>query len=259
MFQSLFVQWSILQNDSSKQEPWYLLQRFTPEEWNSSNFASQKDLQWFRDSKYGMFIHFALSTYTGKDLGWELCYTRKAPDFGHGPIPDSVWTKYPEKFSLEKFNAKAWVGFAKKAGFKYIVAIAKHLDGFHLWNTKYSDFNIMHTPFGRDYLKELADACHAAGMKFGIYYCQRDFYQPDYAPVDTSMIEQISDPPYYRAKPGIEKILPGPTHQKYIDYQFNVVRELCSNYGKIDIFWFDACWWGACSRRICGNPKSSPE
>jgi hypothetical protein len=178
---------------------------------------------------------------------------------GMGPYQIVFGQSTQKNLIWKKFNAKAWVGFAKKAGFKYIVAIAKHLDGFHLWNTKYSDFNIMHTPFGRDYLKELADACHAAGMKFGIYYCQRDFYQPDYAPVDTSMIEQISDPPYYRAKPGIEKILPGPTHQKYIDYQFNVVRELCSNYGKIDIFWFDACWWGACSRRICGNPKSSPE
>jgi alpha-L-fucosidase len=240
----LNAQWSILKNDSSKHERWNLLQRFTPQEWNASNFASEKEMQWFKDAKYGMFIHFGLSTYIGKDLSWGMCYTRKAPDQGRGLIADSIWTKYPAEFALEKFDAKLWVEIAKKSGFKYIVAIAKHHDGFHLWNTKYSDFNIMNTPFGRDYLKELADACHAAGMKFGIYYSQRDWYHPDYAPVDTALIDRIPEPPFYKAKPAVKKVVAGPSHQKYIDYQFNAVKELCTNYGKVDVFWFDACWWG---------------
>jgi len=238
------AQWSILGDTTTKEAKWNLLQKFTPEEWNASNFATEQEIEWFNNARYGMFIHFGLSTYKGKDLSWGICKTRKAPDRGSGPYPTSVWTKWPAKFMFEKFDAKEWVKIAQKAGMKYIVVIAKHHDGFHLWNTKYSDFNIMITPFGRDYLKELADACHETGMKFGIYYSQRDWYHPDYAPVDTALIDVIEKPPYYKAKAGVKKVWAGKTHQKYIDYQFNVVRELCTNYGKLDVFWFDACWWG---------------
>ncbi|MFV0592039.1 MAG: alpha-L-fucosidase [Draconibacterium sp.] len=241
------AQWSVLDTTEARHEKWFLEQRFSPEEWNNSNFASDDEMQWFNDSRYGMFIHFGLSTYIGKDLSWGMCYTRKAPDGmggGHGPIADSVWTKYPEKFVFEDFDARKWVDIAKQAGMKYIVTIAKHHDGFHLWDTKYSDFKVTNTPFGRDYLKEIADACHEAGMKFGIYYSQRDWYHPDYEPVDTSLIEPLRKPPYFQARQGVAEVKPGPNHQKYIDYQFNVVRELCTNYGKVDVFWFDACWWG---------------
>jgi alpha-L-fucosidase len=243
-FSSLWAQWSIKGKTADIDAPWNLLQYFTIEEWESSNFASEEELGWFKDARYGMFIHFGLSTYKGKDLSWGICETRKAPDKGSGPYPDSIWTKWPEKFILENFDPAEWVEIAQRAGMKYIIAIAKHHDGFHLWNTRYSDFNIMNTPFGRDYLKELADACHAANMKFGVYYSQRDWYHPDYAPVDTALIEEIDEPPYFKARPGVEKVSAGQSHQKYMDYQFNVVRELCTSYGKLDVFWFDALWWG---------------
>ncbi|KIO75800.1 hypothetical protein TH53_18625 [Pedobacter lusitanus] len=218
-------------------------QRFTQAEWNASNFATPKEMEWFNEARYGMFITFGLSAYVNKDLSWPILYTRKAPDSGHGSYPDSVWTKWPSMFRLEKFDAKEWVRIAQDAGMKYIVVIAKHHDGFHLWDTEYSDFKITNTPFKRDYLKELADACHQAGMKFGIYYSQRDWHHPDYAPVDPSKIKEIADAPYYEALPG-RKVTPGTSHQKYLAYQFNVVRELCTKYGKVDIFWFDAAYWG---------------
>ena len=238
------AQWSVVTTELEKDAAWYLVQKFTPEEWTASNFASDEEMQWFKDARYGMFIHFGLSTYIGKDLSWGMCYTRKAPDSGHGPIADSVWTKYPDKFVFENFDARKWVEIAQKAGMKYIVTIAKHHDGFHMWDTQFSDFKVTNTPFGRDYLKEIANACHEAGMKFGIYYSQRDWYHPDYAPVDTSLIVQQNTPPYFKAKTGATSVKPGPTHEKYNEYQFNVVRELCTQYGKVDIFWFDACWWG---------------
>ena len=174
------AQWSILEGDTSKNEPYYMLQEFSQEEWEASNFASRNELNWFNDARYGMFIHFGLSTYKGKDLSWGICKTRKAPDQGTGPYPESVWTKWPGEFEFEHFNAEEWVAVAKKAGMKYVVTIAKHHDGFHLWDTKFSDFKVTNTPFGRDYLGEIADACHNAGMKFGIYYSQRDWYHPDY-------------------------------------------------------------------------------
>ncbi|WP_299584570.1 alpha-L-fucosidase [uncultured Sunxiuqinia sp.] len=238
------AQWSVKGDATDKNVRWNLLQKFTPQEWDASNFATEEEMRWFNDARYGMFIHFGLSTYIGKDLSWGMCYTRKAPDKGHGPIADSVWTKYPEYFIFNDFDAKQWVDIAKRAGMKYIVTIAKHHDGFHMWDTKYSDFKVTNTPFGRDYLKEIADACHEAGMKFGIYYSQRDWYHPDYAPIDTSLIEVQAEAPYYKPKPGVKELKAAPRHQKYIDYQFNVVRELCTNYGKVDVFWFDASWWG---------------
>ncbi|WOC40379.1 alpha-L-fucosidase [Polaribacter sp. HL-MS24] len=238
------AQWSIHADDTTKHERWYFLQKFTTEEWDASNFASEQEIEWFNDARYGMFIHFGLSTYIGKDLSWGMCYTRKAPDIGNGPIADSLWTKYPQQFNFENFDAKKWVEIAQKAGMKYIVTIAKHHDGFHMWDTQYSNFKVTKTPFGRNYLKEIADACHEADMKFGIYYSQRDWYHSDYAPVDTSLIDVMPSPPYFKAKAGVEKISAGPSHDKYIDYQFKAVRELCTKYGKVDIFWFDACWWG---------------
>lgn len=243
---NVFAQWSVLDNDKrlllNKSES-YLYQPFTAEQWNSSNFATEKEMKWFKDARYGMFIHFGLSSYVSKDLSWPIVYTRKAPDQGHGEYPESVWTKWPEKFKLEKFNADEWVKIAQEAGQKYIVVIAKHHDGFHMWDTKYSEFKITNTPFGRDYIKEIADACHKAKMPFGFYYSQRDWYHPDYAPVDPNTIKQISDPPYYQVLPG-KKVAPGSSHSKYIDYQYKAIEELCTKYGKIDIFWFDAVYWG---------------
>jgi alpha-L-fucosidase len=119
--------------------------------------------------------------------------------------------------------------------------IAKHHDGFHLWDTAFSEFKVTNTPFKRDYLKELADACHAADMPFGIYYSQRDWYHPDYMPVDPAKVTQNGV--HWTLKSGETSPL-GDRHKKYLEYQFNICRELCTRYGKVDIFWWDAAWWG---------------
>ena len=216
------AQWSHREGDPEPHPPGKLVEPFTQAEWDASNFAPPEALEWFRDAKYGMFIHFGLSTHDNANLSWGTCQTRKAPDRGAGPVPDEVWQAYPKDFKIEKFNAKEWVEIAKAGGFKYIVVIAKHHDGFHLWDTAQSNFKVTNTPFGRDYLKELADACKEAGMPFGIYYSQRDWYHPDYMPTDPT----------------------GERHKKYIDYQFKAVRELLTKYGKVDILWWDAVWWG---------------
>jgi alpha-L-fucosidase len=210
-------------------------------DWDASNFAAEKDLQWFRDAKYGMFIHFGLSTHNNADLSWGVCQTRKPPDTGSGPVADAVWQGWPRDFQFEKFDATEWVAIAQQAGFKYLVAIAKHHDGFHLWDTAFSDFDVMNTPFKRDYLKELADACHAADMPFGIYYSQRDWVHPDYMPVDPAKVDLEGN--HWTLKPGETSPL-GDRQKAYNEYQFNVCRELCTKYGKVDIFWWDAAWWG---------------
>lgn len=218
-----------------------LHQPFTREEWDQSALASEAEVQWFRDARYGMFIHFGLSTYNNADLSWGVCQTRKAPDVGQGPVPDAEWMRWPEEFRLEKFDAAEWVRIAQDAGCRYLVLITKHHDGFHMWDTDESEFKITNTPFGRDLTREVADACHAAGMPLGFYYSQRDWVHPDYMPVDPQKV--LQDGIHWTLKPGFDSPL-GACHQKYIDYQEKVVRELCTRYGKVDIFWWDAIWFG---------------
>jgi alpha-L-fucosidase len=218
-----------------------MYQPFTREEWAGSNFASEEELQWFRDARYGMFIHFGLSTFVNSDLSWGVCKTRKAPDAGNGPIADEVWQSWPKEFRLEKFDAREWVRIAQEANFKYIVLITKHHDGFHMWDTAESDFKITNTPFGRDLAREMVDACHAAGMPIGFYYSQRDWYHPDYMPVDPDKVTQKEV--WWKLKQGYDSPV-GERHAKYLKYQERVVREICTRYGKIDVFWWDAIWFG---------------
>ena len=215
-------------DDQRRNLPDYLFQPFTTSEWEASNFAPAADTERFQDLRYGMFIHFGLSTYKGKELSWGTVQSIKWPDHRAdgtfapvGPIHDD-YIQWASQFRFEKFDAKEWVRIAQAAGVHYIVAVAKHHEGFHLWDTAYSDFKITKTPFGRDYLKELADACHQAGMPFGIYYAQREWHNPDYDPQHPL----------------------GASHQRYLAYNRNAIRELLSNYGQVDFFWFDAAWWG---------------
>ena len=204
-----------------------LLQPFSKEEWEASSFAPKEAVEKWKDLRYGMFIHFSLTAKAGRDLSWGVVKHVKWPDsYGSavaapGTPQTDEYTQWTKDMKLEKFDAKEWVRTAKEAGFKYIVIITKHHDGFHMWDTEFSDFKITKTPFGRDYFKEIADACHEAGMPIGIYYAQREFYHPDYDPKNPT----------------------GERHKRYIDYNNKVVHELCTKYGKIDIFWFDAVWW----------------
>jgi alpha-L-fucosidase len=211
----LSAQWSVLKGDPRPKKPAHLYQEFDRKDWDASNFASKKNLKWFQDAKYGMFVHFGLSTYKNADLSWGICKVRKAPDSGEGSYPTDVWTKWVDEFKLPEFDAKNLVQYARDAGMKYIVVIAKHHDGFHMWDTEFSDFKITNTPFGRDFVKEVADECHKTGMKFGIYYSQRDWYHPDYCPVDPEKVTHKGT--RWKLKPG-ETSPMGARHKKYLEY-----------------------------------------
>lgn len=196
-------------------------QWFTAEEWNQSTHADPKDLQWFTDARYGLFIHFGVSSLKGVELGWGR-RTHIAPDTGKGPVPDAVYDNLYKDFKLEHFDARTWVKTARSAGMKYIVVITKHHDGFHMWDTAFSDYKITNSPFGRDYIKEVVDACHEEHMPVGLYFSQRDWYHPDYDP---------------------RHVHPERDHAKYKAYMSSAVKELMTKYGKIDILWFDAAYW----------------
>ena len=182
----------------------------------NSETKEQRDerMQWFRDAKFGMFIHWGPCSIGRVEIGWGRKANRPW-DINGIQTPrteDPVYDNYYKQFNPTKYNAEEWVRFAKESGMKYMVLIAKHHDGFAQFDTKVSDYNIMNSPYAKDIVKAYADACHKQGMKLGLYYSTRDWYHPDYLVGDNVKYDE-----FYRAQ----------------------VKELLSNYGAVDVMWFD--------------------
>ena len=167
----------------------------------------------WRSLRFGMFIHWGPVSLTGHEIGW----SRGAE------TPIAVYDHLYERFNPTNFNADAWVALAKAAGMKYIVLTTKHHDGFCLWDTKWTDYNIMHTPFHRDVVKELATACKRQGVAFGAYYSVTDWYNPDW-PV-TSPAGEVK-----RESSNLD------AYEKYLQGQ---ITELIQNYGPLLTIWND--------------------
>ena len=188
-------------------------------------------MQWWREARFGMFIHWGVysvpaGTYQGKRIGgigeWIMNY---------GEIPVAEYAGYARQFNPVKFNADEWVSIAKNAGMKYIVITAKHHDGFAMFHSKTSPFNIVDaTPFGRDPLKELSAACKKQGIKLGFYYSQaQDWHHPGgYAIVRNN-----------RKQGHWDKAQDGDFHQYVRDIAIPQVRELLTNYGDVAVLWWD--------------------
>jgi len=168
-------------------------------------------MKWWREARFGMFIHWGPVSLKGTEIGWSRGGERRGVG-GTGEIPLDVYDNLYKTFNPTKYDAKQWVAIAKAAGMKYMVFTSRHHDGFSEWDTKQSDYNIMNSPYGKDIVKQLADACHKAGMKIGFYYSQPDWHNADYLTA---------------------------THSKYLEYMKGQLRELCTNYGRVDIIWFD--------------------
>ncbi len=182
-------------------------------------------MEWWRDARFGLFIHWGLYSIPAGEWKGKTNYAEWIRNNAH--IPLKVYDKFVHQFDPVKFNAGQWVKMAKNAGMKYIVITSKHHDGFCLFNSKYTKFDIMSTPFKRDVLKELTDAAHKAGIKIGFYYSIMDWHNPDYLP-----------------RRSWEKDRPtkGADFTRYIQYIKNQLHELLTNYGKISILWFDGNW-----------------
>ncbi len=168
-------------------------------------------LGWWAEARFGLFIHWGPVSLKGAEISWSRANTNpKCPNAG--PIPAAVYDSLYTRFNPTNFNAAEWVGLAKAAGIKYMVLTAKHCDGFLLWDSKVSDYNIMHTPFKRDVCAELANAAHEQGMRIGWYFSPMDWRDPDCR-------SQYND--------------------RFIAHMREELRELLGNYGKIDLLWFD--------------------
>ncbi len=182
-------------------------------------------MQWWRDARFGMFIHWGLYAIPAGE--W-----KGKTDYGEwirtsAEIPLDTYDHFREQFNPVKFNADEWVKMAKGAGVKYIVITSKHHDGFCMFNTRQTDFNIMNTPFHHDPMKDLADACHKYGLKFCFYYSIMDWHHPDYLP---------------RRSWEISRPVTGAEFRKYVDYMKAELKELLTNYGEIGVLWFDGEW-----------------
>ena len=138
-------------------------------------------MQWYRDARFGMFIHWgpyaALGgEYHGKKIGWIAEWIQHT-----ARIPAKEYESMAAEFNPVKFDAREWVKIAKDAGMKYIAITSKHHDGFCMWDTKLTDYNIVKwTAFKRNVIAELARECEKAGLKFGVYYSVRDWHHPDW-------------------------------------------------------------------------------
>jgi alpha-L-fucosidase len=186
--------------------------------------SDKSHMAWWKDAKFGMFVHWGVySVPAGTFKGTEV------PKLGewimnYGKIPVADYRDFAKQFNPVKYNADAWVKMAKDAGMKYIVFTSKHHDGFAMFDSKVTDWDIMDaTPYRKDILKALTDACHKHGIKVGLYYSQAQDWVHKGGAMDKSW-----DP----AQEG--------NMDEYIDkIAIPQVKEILSNYGTIDVLWWD--------------------
>ena len=183
------------------------------------------DTAWFSKIRFGMFIHWGLYAMPARH---EWITTREK-------IPEAHYAKYFKYFDPDLYDPKAWAKQAKAAGMKYVVFTTKHHEGFCMFDSQYTDYKCTNTPAGRDLTAELVEAFRAEGLRVGFYYSLIDWHHPDF-PIDM-LHPRRDDPDALEQNEGRDV-------KKYAAYMRNQVRELLTNYGKIDILWFDFSYSG---------------
>ena len=195
------------------------------------------DTSWFIKDRFGLFIHFGLYSSLARHEGSKTTEQ----------IEDEKYDSYMDYFDPDLFNADEWAKKAKDAGMKYAVLTAKHHEGFCMFDSKYTDYKITNTPFKRDLVKEYVEAFRKAGLKVGIYYSLIDWHHKDFT------IDLL----HPRRDDG-EDLDKNRDMEKYNEYMRNQVRELLTNYGKIDIIWFDFVYPNPDTKQIFAFDKLHP-
>lgn len=200
---------------------------------NGAKATDGNNMSWFRDAKFGLFIHWGLYSQAAGE--WKGHPTKGGEHFMlYERIPLKEYATLAQDFNPEKFDATKWVKAAKQAGMKYLVYTTKHHDGFAMYNSACSDYNVVKcTPFAKDPLKELAEACKKEGIKLGLYYSLgRDWEDPD---VPTNWPVKAGRSNTWDYPDEDSKQLPA-----YIERKVKPqLKELLTNYGEIAIIWFD--------------------
>ena len=172
------------------------------------------DNAWWREARFGMFIHWGLYSVPARHE-WVMTTEKQTPE---------QYARYREYFAPDHFDASAWARMAREAGMKYVVFTAKHHEGFCMWDTKYTDYKV-----DRDYMREILDAFRAEGLRTGLYYSLLDWRHSDFLVDDN---HPLRDGDW-------AKLNQHRSQARYCKYMRNQVTELLTNYGKIDILWFD--------------------
>ncbi len=165
---------------------------------------------WWQEARFGMFVHWGLYSQLGRHE-WVMNRER---------IPMTEYEPLANSWHPQERPAREWAKLARQAGMKYIVMTTKHHEGFCLWDTRQTDYNSMKHGPHRDLVQEFVDACREFGLKIGFYYSMMDWHHPD----------------------GVNCYKDEAARHRFLDFTQGCVRELCSNYGKIDILWYDVSW-----------------
>ena len=178
-------------------------------------------LAWHREAKFGMFIHWGPYSVAGVEASWPIM----TPS---GEISEAEYRALPSRFNPTLFDPNTWVDLARNAGQRYMVFTTKHHDGFCMFDSDYTSYKITLTPYGKDIVRELADACHAKQMALGFYYSPPDLNHPGFR--DTSRLSSTN----YRGEP--ER----PEWPLYLEYMGLQLHELLTKYGPVAELWFDS-------------------
>lgn len=195
------------------------------EMWDSSSSGKEhKNIQWFKDAKFGMFIHWGLYSKLGGEWDGKRYYGSGEWIMNQAKIPVAEYKKVAQTFNPVKFNGKEWAQLAEDAGMKYMVITAKHHEGFSMFDSKYTDFDIVDaTPYKKDPMKSLFMEAGKKGIQFGFYYSQfQDWYEPNGGKNTWDFKESEKDYQKYYKQKAIPQL-----------------KELMTNYGKLGIIWFD--------------------
>lgn len=190
--------------------------------------------QWFTDAKLGIFIHYGIYAVKGIAESWS---------FFNGRISYEDYMSQLDGFTAANFDAEYWADIIKKSGANYAVLTSKHHDGVALFDTQYSDLSVVKkTPAKRDIVKEFNEAIQKRGIRTGVYYSLIDWSHPDYpsvyeggrVPEDLSTVNRFNAP--------TDGVQDEAKWQRFLEFNNNQLRELLTNYGKVDLLWFDGDW-----------------
>ncbi len=185
----------------------------------------EQNKEMFQKSRFGMFIHWGIYA-----LGARHEWLKN-----HEEMSDEKYQRYFDLFSPDLYEPEKWADAAASAGMKYFVITTKHHDGFCLWDSQYTDYKAPNTPCGKDLLTPMVDAFRSRGLKVGFYYSLIDWHHPNFT-IDMRHSQ--------RNHPDKEELNKGRDFKKYAEYMRNQVTELLTNFGRIDIMWFDFSYPG---------------
>jgi alpha-L-fucosidase len=200
--------------------PFCMAQKIGGGNLNPGIYTNEESIEKFQDLRVGLSIHWGPSSLGGKEISWSR----------DKEIPKETYDNFYKTFNPTQFNAREWTELAKEGGMKYILSTSKHHDGFCLWPSKFSDYNISNTPFKSDIVRALSDACKQDGIVFGSYYSIIDWYHPDYQPYGHGGPGELD-------KPSGDS----PNFERYLIYMKNQLRELVVDYGA-EIIQLDGDW-----------------